>query len=159
MTWASEFLSEWVNNKAIYREASPSKILTSLCFLFIHRSAVSSLNHLFAGEVHEPIMLLLEIKDENFSKFIEYTIGRADLEAFVCEVSSHFKESSHLSTSMIIFTQRETRLEFIVFTRIGEKGLFVFIFILSKDEITQPCAKKFGRLLANSNKIMNLFKN
>ena len=39
----------------------------------------------FKSVVHEPIMLCLDVKNNNYAKYIETHVGRADLESFVCE--------------------------------------------------------------------------
>jgi chromosome segregation ATPase len=40
---------------------------------------------LFNKPVHDPIMLTLDVKNNDFARYVEFHIGRADLEGFVCE--------------------------------------------------------------------------
>lgn len=39
----------------------------------------------FKSKVHEPIMLCMDVKNTDYSKYLEFHIGRADLDGFVCE--------------------------------------------------------------------------
>ena len=39
----------------------------------------------FKAPVHEPIMLSIDVKNEDLARYVETHIGRADLEGFVCE--------------------------------------------------------------------------
>lgn len=39
----------------------------------------------FKSKVHEPIMLCMDVKNADYSKYLESIVGRADLDGFVCE--------------------------------------------------------------------------
>ena len=55
-------------------------------------NGMSSLSSLFKGKVHEPIMLLLKLRDPEDAMYLEHSIGAADLECFVCEEASDASE-------------------------------------------------------------------
>ena len=42
--------------------------------------------HLFKKDVHEPIMMTMEVKDQAMLRFLESRVSQKDLEGFVCEV-------------------------------------------------------------------------
>jgi len=41
--------------------------------------------NMFSKPVHEPIMLCLDVKNQEYAKLVETQIGKSDLEGFVCE--------------------------------------------------------------------------
>ena len=47
---------------------------------FNYLSRVQDNRHLFKGQVHDPIMLCLDVKERGYANYVETHVGRADLE-------------------------------------------------------------------------------
>ncbi len=46
----------------------------------------------FKGKVHEPVMLLIKLRDDGDARCLQHAIGKSDLEAFVCEEATDASE-------------------------------------------------------------------